>query len=166
MTQDQEQMGKSRPMAAPLEGLPLPDLGNQPDYERGFWEGTQARELRIQRCSSCQKFRHPPSPMCPYCHSLSYDWAKTSGHGVVYSFLIVRQPAHPALREKEQTPYNICLIELEEQEGLRIISNVLDIAPEDIHIDMPVVVTFMPAADDPDVVLSLFVPERPDSRSV
>ena len=165
MTQHQEQVGKSRPMATPLEGLPLPDLSNQPDYELGFWEGARSRELRIQRCSRCQKFRHPPSPMCPHCHSLSYQWTKTSGRGVVYSFLIVRQPAHPALQEKEQTPYNICLIELEEQEGLRIISNVLDIAPEDIHIDMPVVVTFKPVGDDPDVVLPLFVPATPDSGS-
>ena len=81
---------------------------------------------------------------------------------MVYSFLIVRQPAHRALREKEQTPYNICLIELEEQEGLRIISNVLDIAPEDIHIDMPVAITFIPTEDDRDVVLPMFVRASPD----
>ena len=149
-------------MATPLEGLPLPDLGNLPDYERGFWEGAQSRELRIQQCSGCQKFRHPPSPMCPHCHSLGYQWTKTSGRGVVYSFLIVRQPAHRALREKEQTPYNICLIELEEQENLRIISTVLDIAPEDIHIDMPVAVIFIPVVDDRDVVLPLFVRASPD----
>ena len=64
----------------------------------------------------------------------------------------------PAIREKGQTPYNICLIELQDQEGLRIVSNVLSTAPEDIHIDMPVKVAFMPTADDPEVVLPLFVP--------
>jgi uncharacterized OB-fold protein len=58
----------------------------------------------------------------------------------------------------EQVPYNISLIELEEQEGLRVCSNVLNIAPEDIYVDMPVQVTFMPTVDDPNVVLPLFVP--------
>ncbi len=155
MTQQQE---KSNPMTKPLEGIPLPDLERLPDYERGFWEGSSNHELRIQQCSDCKVFRHLPTPMCPHCHSLSYDWTKTSGRGVVYSYVIVRYPVHRALREKEQVPYNTCLIELEEQEGLRILSNLLNIAPEDIEIDMPVQVTFMPTVDEPDVVLPLFVP--------
>ena len=77
---------------------------------------------------------------------------------MVYSFVVVRNPIDAAIRENDQVPYNICLIELDEQEGLRVCSNVLNIAPEDIYIDMPVQVTFMPAADEPDVVLPLFVP--------
>ena len=157
MTQ-QEQTTKSRPMTKPLEGIPLPDLERLPDYERGFWEGSRSRELRIQQCAECKVFRHLPTPMCPHCHSLEYTWTKMSGRGVVYSYVIVRHPVHPAIREKEQVPYNLCLIELEEQEGLRICSNVLNIAPEDISNDMPVEVTFMPTKDQPDVVLPLFVP--------
>ena len=78
----------------------------------------------------------------------------------MYSHLIVRHPVHRAIREKEQTPYNICLIELEEQDALRMIGNVLNIAPEDIYVDMPVEVTFMPTVDDPNVVLPLFVPSQ------
>ena len=96
--------------------------------------------------------------MCPHCHSLEYDWSKVSGRGLVYSFVVVRSPVHAAIREKNQVPYNICLIELVEQEGLRVCSNVLNIAPEDIYVDMPVQVTFMPTVDEPDVVLPLFVP--------
>ena len=57
-------------------------------------------------------------------------------------------------------PYNISLIELEEQEGLRVCSNVLNIAPEDIYVNMPVQVTFMPTVDEPNVVLPLFVPSK------
>ena len=85
-------------------------------------------------------------------------WSKVSGRGFVYSFVVVRNPVHPAIRERAQVPYNISLIELEEQEGLRVCSNVLNIAPEDIYVDMPVQVTFMPTVDEPNVVLPLFVP--------
>ena len=155
---ERKEDSRSREMTGPLEGLPLPDLEYLPDYERGFWEGTRSHELRIQRCADCETFRHLPMPTCPECHSFDYEWARTSGRGEVYSFLIVRAGAHPAIREKNQTPYNICLVELAEQEGLRIVSNVLNVAPEDIHIGMPVEVVFMPAADDPQVVLPLFVP--------
>ena len=77
MTQQQEQTAKSRPMTAPLEGVPLPDLDLLPDYERGFWEGTQAGELRIQQCSGCGLFRHLPMPMCPECSSLEYGWTRS-----------------------------------------------------------------------------------------
>ena len=159
MTQQQETT-KSKPMTKPLEGIPIPDLESLPDYERGFWDGSSNHELRIQQCTDCKKLRHPPTPMCPYCHSLAYEWAKMSGNGKVYSHVIVRAPVHKALREKEQTPYNICVVELDEQEELRVVSNVLNIAPEDIYIDMPVSVTFMPTVDDPNVVLPLFVPTQ------
>ena len=158
MTQQQEQAAKSRPMAAPLEGVPLPDLERLPDYEQGFWEGSRNGELRIQQCSDCGLFRHLPMPMCPQCSSLNYDWTKVSGRGVVYSYVIVRHPVHPAIAEKDQVPYNVCMIELEEQAGLRICSNVLNIAPEDIHIDMPVQATFIPAVDEPNIVLPVFLP--------
>ena len=158
MTQESKQPVKSRPMTAPLEGVPLPDLDRLPDYERGFWEGARHGELRIQRCSDCGVFRHLPSPMCPECSSLDYNWTKVSGRGFVYSYVIVRHPVHQAIQEKEQTPYNLCMIELEEQEGLRICSNILQVPPEDISIDMPVQVTFISAVDDPEVVLPVFLP--------
>ena len=158
MTQQQDQTIKSRPMSGPLEGIPLPNLDRLPDYERGFWEGSYNSELRIQKCSGCDTFRHLPTPMCPSCHSLEYEWSKVSGKGVVYSFVVVLNPVHAAIREKDQVPYNISLIELEEQGGLRVCSNVLNIAPEDIYVEMPVKVTFMPTVDEPDVVLPLFVP--------
>lgn len=158
MTQQTEATGKSRPMTTPLEGLPLPDLERLPDYERGFWEGSRNGELRIQQCSACNLFRHLPMPMCPECSSLEYQWAQVSGQGFVYSYVIVRHPVHPAIAERDQVPYNICMIELEEQEGLRLCSNVLNVAPEDIHIDMEVRVAFFPSVDDPEVVLPVFLP--------
>ena len=99
-----------------------------------------------------------PCPCARGAPPSDYGWTRVSGRGFVYSYVIVRHPVHPAIAEKEQTPYNVCMIEMEEQEGLRLCSNVLNVAPEDIHIDMPVQVAFFPAADDPDVVLPVFLP--------
>lgn len=145
-------------MTGPLEGLPLPDLDNLPDYEQGFWEGAKAHELRLQRCTNCALFRHLPTPMCPHCHSLEYAWIKTSGRGKVYSYVIAHHPVHEALKEKEQTPYNIVLIELEDQKGLRMVSNIINVRPENISIDMSVEVTFMQCNDNKSIVLPVFIP--------
>ena len=63
MARQQQEAAESRVMTRPLEGIPLSDLESLPDYERGFWEGTRSHELRIQRCSDCKRYRHPP-PRC------------------------------------------------------------------------------------------------------
>ncbi len=60
--------------------------------------------------------------------------------------------------KRSKTPYNICLIELDEQEGLRMVSNILGIVPNDIYIGMPVEVAFLATVDDPKVFLPMFVP--------
>ena len=66
---------------------------------------------------------------------------------------------HPALREKAQVPYNICLVELDEQEGLRILTNLLNVPPEAIRIGMPVGVCFQEVPNSPNLVLPFFIPE-------
>jgi uncharacterized protein len=52
-------------VAAEPTGREAPDLPPPPIDSAFFWEGVEQDELRIQRCSSCGKLRHPPRPMCP-----------------------------------------------------------------------------------------------------
>jgi uncharacterized OB-fold protein len=89
--------------------------------------------------------------MCPQCHSLEWTAIEASGRGAVYSFVMPRHPAMPFLDDD----YIVALIELEE--GTRLVSNLVDVAPEDAAIGMPVRVRF--DAFDGDVVLPIFVPE-------
>ena len=51
-------------------------------------------------------------------------------------------------------PFAVVIVELEEQAGLRMVSNVVDVPPEDVRIGMPVEVTFRSVAED--VWLPLF----------
>ena len=53
-------------------------------------------------------------------------------------------------------PYVVALVDLDE--GVRLVSNLVDIAPEDAWIDMPVEVCF--AEFDGDLVLHRFRPRR------
>ena len=116
-----------------------------------FWDGVRAHRLLIQRCASCGALRHPPRPMCPHCQSLEWDAIESSGRGTVYSFVIPHHPPLPWFPE----PYVVALVDLEE--GTRLVSNIVGVAPEAVTIGMPVAVRF--EAFDGDIVLPLFAPE-------
>jgi len=103
-----------------------------------FWDACDRGELVAERCSSCQRFRFPPRPMCPHCHSLKRDHVKLSGRGTVYSWIRPRHPMPVGFAE----PPTVALIDLEE--GFRIVSNVYGIEFEKITPGLPVEVFFEP----------------------
>jgi len=76
--------------------------------------------------------------MCPNCGSWNAEWAEVSGKGKVYTYIVAHQPFHPAF--VDDVPYAVVIVELEE--GVRLVSNVVDCRPEDIYIGMPVEVVF------------------------
>jgi len=120
------------------------------DETRPFWEGTKMHELKIQRCLNCERFYFYPRSICPHCLSDNTEWVKISGRGKIYSFTISHRPASPAF--EKDVPYNIAIIELEE--GVRMMSNIVECQNEDLRIDMPVEVVF----DDvtPEITLPKF----------
>jgi uncharacterized OB-fold protein len=79
--------------------------------------------------------------MCPNCQSLSFDLVELSGRGEVYSFSILHHPRSPAF----EYPVIAALVEL--REGVRVVTNLVDVDPEDVRIGMPVSVTFAPTVD-------------------
>ena len=116
-----------------------------------FWEGCSRNELLLQQCSACGTFRHPPSAVCPSCLSAQHAWVAASGRGTVYTFAIVRQALAKAWEDK--VPYTVAVIELEE--GPRFLTELVDVAPDDVTIGMPVEVSF---TERDGVTLPLFHP--------
>ena len=115
-----------------------PQLPPPPLDSAFFWEGVEAEELRIQRCATCGKLRHPPRPMCPYCRSLERDYVVASGRGEVYSFVVHHRPEVPG----REHPFAVALVQLEE--GTRIIGNVVGIDPSEVDVGLPLQVVFVP----------------------
>ena len=104
----------------PTHGLlPAPDADSEP-----FWEGCAAGELRVQRCAACGRRRMPPRPMCPWCGSRDSRWEATSGRGHIWSWVV----AHPPLLAvyADQAPYNVVVVELDEDPSIRFVGNVVD----------------------------------------
>ncbi len=120
-----------------------------PDTEF-FWAGLRSDRLLVQRCDDCDRLRHPPRPMCPHCTSLAWTAVPASGRGTVASFVLPRHPQWPWFDED----YVVALVDLEE--GVRIVSNLVDVAPADVRIGLAVEVRF--ARFDDDLVLPLFAP--------
>ena len=118
----------------PTEYLkPLPVI--RPETEP-FWRAARRHELLIQTCSCGAKIFFPRL-LCPHCFSQELKWMRASGFGTVYSFTIIYQSRHPGFKGE---PYVYSIVELEE--GTRMISNIINIAPEIVRIGMRVRVVF------------------------
>jgi uncharacterized OB-fold protein len=103
-----------------------------------FWTSGADGRLRFLRCADCGFYIHPASRPCPRC--LSADVAPTvvSGVGIVATFTINIHQWVP-----RQDPYVIAVIELIEQSGLRLTSNVIGCDPSSVRIGHKVHVRFI-----------------------
>jgi uncharacterized protein len=107
-----------------------------------FWDAADEGRLVAQRCAACGRLRHPPRPMCPECRSLDIEVVDLSGRGVVYSYSVLHHPQHPAF----EYPVLAALIDLDE--GIRIVSNVVGVEPDEIRIGAAVQVEFVATDGD------------------
>ncbi len=115
-----------------------------------FWAGTAAGELRLQRCGRCGHLRHPPGPMCPRCGATEPGYVIAAGTGEVYSYAVHHHPPVPGRR----LPFVVALVEL--TEGVRMVGELLDVAPERARIGLPVRVEFVRV--DGDLTLPVWRP--------
>jgi uncharacterized OB-fold protein len=121
------------------------------DLNRHFWTGGAEGTLQFLRCRPCGTWVHPPAPVCPACLSRDVSASAVSGRANVVSVTLNHQPWVPA----PDHPYAIAIVEIEEQPGLRLMTNVVNCPPEAVHIGMPVRVLFEAHGE---VYLPLFEP--------
>ncbi|HUY17897.1 MAG TPA: Zn-ribbon domain-containing OB-fold protein [Candidatus Binataceae bacterium] len=128
---------------------PLPHLDEE---NRPWWEALKRHELYLQRCRDCGALRYYPRALCPECLSSRTEWIRSKGSGKVYTFTITYQNAAAGFRDA--LPYVLAYVELDE--GLKMLTNIVDCRPEQVRIGMPVAVVF----DDvtPEVTLAKFRP--------
>ena len=132
---------------------PLPQWNQDQAWH---WEGLRRRELRIQRFTDDGTLVHPPAVANPNTQAMDYDWIVASGRAALYSYTVVHHPQVPAF----DYPLVVGLVELEE--GVRMVSNIVGLKPEQLEIGMPLVAGFIDTHDD--VTLHQFGPARPERR--
>jgi uncharacterized OB-fold protein len=116
-----------------------------------FWHGGADGILRLMRCRDCGTYLHPPAPVCHSCRSMQVAPSAVSGHGSVYACTVNRYQWLPDMRP----PYVVALVELVEQEGLHLMTNIIGCAVDEVIIGMDVEVVF---ARHDDVYIPLFRP--------
>ena len=115
-----------------------------------FWTGGRDGELRFMRCDGCGYLIHPPLPRCPRCLATTVSPHAVSGLGTLHSFTVNHQPWIPGA-----APYVIGLVTIDEQDDLRLTTNIVDCDPDEIAIGMALEVTF---EHNDDVWLPMFRP--------
>ena len=127
--------------------IPVPSAESQ-----AYWDGLRDRKLLMPRCDACGKYWFPPSLLCPHCNETKWTWTSTSGRGRIFSYVVYHRVYHPGFAE--EVPYAVAVIELDE--GPRMVSNVIGIAPDKLTCDLRVEVVYQPITDT--VTLPKFKP--------
>ena len=99
-------------------------------YAEQFWTYTQKKELRLQKCSGCGKFRWPPGPTCDQCLSDEAEWAAVAGRGKVLSWTTFRRKYF----EEYPAPHTTIVLELDE--GPLFVSYPVDVEVTDLKEGM------------------------------
>lgn len=121
----------------PAEGpRSLPALN---DDNRAFWTGGAAGRLLVPRCNEdgCRRWVLPPRATCPSCGSETIA-EPTSGRARVLTWTLNSYQYHPDV----PPPNLIAIVVLDEQDDLRLATNLVHCEESDVSIDLPVQVLF------------------------
>jgi uncharacterized OB-fold protein len=118
------------------------------EFSKPFWEATRERRLLLQYCPRAKAYQFYPRPVSVFSARRDLEWREVSGHGHVYTYTVAR--VGPG-NFKNRVPYVVALIELDE--GVRIVSNLVNIDPTDVQIGLPVVPFWEPMSDGTHLLL-------------
>jgi uncharacterized OB-fold protein len=123
--------------AAGARKIPAPPVNPE---TQPFWDAAAAGTLVLKRCAACGQSHHYPRVICPFCGSDRTEWRETSGRGTIYSFSVFR---------RAPVPYAIAYVTLDE--GVSLMTNIVDCDLDAIRIGQAVRVTFVPTEGGPPV---------------
>ena len=126
------------------------------------YRGRLAGELLINRCADCGRYHQPPRPMCPSCWALNIVPTPVSGRGTI--FLLMQLHAGPPADGVDYLGggHPVVVVELEEQEHLRITGTVQGFEADGPRIGDAVELAFL---DRSGVPIVAFRPSQPSQRS-
>jgi uncharacterized protein len=107
------------------------------DANREFWTGGRTGRLLVPRCTGCGRWVLPPPPQCPGCGG-AVTYEPVSGRGAVYTFTVNHYQFHPDVAP----PNIIAIVQLDEQDDLRVATNLVHCVEEDVTVGLPVTVLF------------------------
>ena len=113
-------------------------------WAKPYWDAAREERFIIQKCTDCGSHIFYPRIACPDCFSDNVDWVEASGKGTVYAYTVVENNCPSAFVQK--VPYVVAVVKLEE--GVQLLTNIVDCDPYQVRCDMPVRVTFEKLDDE------------------
>lgn len=108
--------GSPRPYPVSDRPYPVADPDSAP-----FWAATAERRLTLAFCPDCSRLRYPPTPHCPACLQPLTGSREVSGRATLHAWTTVHAGLVPGL----DVPYLVAEVELDEQPGLVLTSNLV-----------------------------------------
>jgi len=124
-------------MAAQERKIPAPESNPE---TKPFWDAAAEGRLLIKKCVTCGQVHFYPRAICPFCGSDKTEWVTASGRGTVYSYSVMR---------RVPIPYALAYVTLEE--GVTMVTNIVDGDLDAIRIGQRVTVAFKPSEGGPPV---------------
>ncbi len=114
---------------------PLPVVTEENAF---FWHSGADGVLRFTRCNNCGALLHPAPPVCRYCRSEDLGLTDVSGRAVVIGVTVNHQQWDPRF----PPPLVIATVAIEEDPRVRLLTNLVEVDPDDAHVGMRVRVRF------------------------
>ncbi len=129
---------------------PLPEF--RPET-KPYWDGCKDHKLLLPRSKETGEFFFYPRAISPG-NDMSDDieWVEASGKAKVWTYAI--HYMGPTKAYKGDPPYVVALVETEE--GVKMMTNIVDCDPDDVDVGMEVEVVFDDVTDE--VTLPKFKP--------
>ncbi len=119
------------PKPAPIPG----------ELSKPFWNACNERRLIMQVCTRCDRMQYPPEPRCYQCGSNRFlEWREVKGRGKIHGYCVVHDGRVGLLQDRQ--PYNIAVIELEEQPEIKLFSNLPGTPPDEVPVGAAVKLEF------------------------
>jgi uncharacterized OB-fold protein len=116
---------------APSRRIPAPRVLPE---SLAFWEAANDGRLILKQCKTCGEFHHYPRDICPHCLSTDTEWVESAGTGTVYSF---------STMGAGEAAYTLAFVTLDE--GVTLLTNLVDCNPAEVVIGRRVKVSFKPS---------------------
>jgi len=124
-------------MSAQERKIPAPPVSSE---TQPFWDAAAEGRLMIKKCAGCGQAHYYPRALCPFCGSDRTEWLRASGRGTIYSYSVMR---------RVPVPYALAYVTLEE--GVTMMTNIVDGDLDRIRIGQAVKVVFRPTEGGPPV---------------
>tara|TARA_B100000315_G_C14161586_1_gene400310 strand:- start:101 stop:523 length:423 start_codon:yes stop_codon:yes gene_type:complete len=121
---------------------PLPDF--RPET-KPFWDGTKEHKLLLPKCKETGQVFFYPRAISPFPRSVNmdFDWVESTGKGKVWTYSVHYMGPTKAYKGEV---YVVALIDLDD--GVKMMSNIVECDPESVTIGMEVEVVFEDATEE------------------